>query len=51
MYLIKWRNRNLWNNFRVIRGLSKYPSREKAQEQINRFKRHWPHNTYYVVPV
>ena len=45
-YKIKWRNRT--NSLKVIEGISRYNSKEKAEKQVEKWKRNFPSNTYYV---
>ncbi len=50
-FLIKWRNRNygLGRTIRAtITGLSRFASREAAQEQVSKWQSHFPFNTYYI---
>lgn len=51
MYVIKWRNpwsKKYWNT--VFTGLSRYPNRQAADEQIQRFRSVGRENEYYIEP-
>jgi hypothetical protein len=48
MYRIQWRKKNISEEWTV--GLSRYDSREKAQEQINRWRVFFTNNEYQIIP-
>ena len=47
MFKIQWRNRQ--RSFTVQEGLSSYPSYADAAAQVERWKRVFPANSYYIV--
>jgi len=50
MFLVKWRNRQKKYNMRVLTGLSRFPSKQKAEKQVKVWLGLFPFNTYYVEP-
>lgn len=51
MFIIKWRTPKLGEAAQTITGELEYSSREAAERQVERFKKYWPNNLYYVEQV
>jgi len=55
MFLIKWRRRMETTSFRTIEqtrtGLSRYPTTQVAQSQVDIFQKLFPFNSYFIEPV
>jgi len=49
MFKISWRNRS--NSLRIIEGNSLFPSFYDALRQVNRWRKFFPQNSYYIVKV
>jgi hypothetical protein len=54
MFLIKWRRRMETTRYRTIEptitGLSRYVSQVLAQQQVDRFQKAFPFNSYFIEP-
>lgn len=52
MFLIKWLPRsNIQTSPKVVVGLSRYLSRDKAEEQVKKFRSLFRHNLYFIESV